>query len=386
MSMKKLMRASLIGVVGLLSLTVQAQITVVTNNWNVTPWNVTGPTLQTFETMPSWASGTANTNSGTGMPDRSDRFWTNEVAYASAGKRLLFSTSGITNNFSGAKIQPGLPLFVDLRCKIYPFATSPTILTNTVLSFYSDSKSNLVLASKLASGSTQCYTNANITILTNVYYSVMIRFASDSFDVFFTNSTLPVLSLNATTNEISKMVISGAGELDDLYVSYGDPTRSTTNYVFTGLTPSTLEERVVASWVANQAARNSALDGKTINSANALKYYLTDTALATNVFAGELGIGSIAYTPSSTSVTVVVTLKTGEAASTKKEGKINGVLKLKGAESYTNATNGVWVDLAGARKVVGSDNFTNGLATFTFTLPNSTYKFFLPVIKSNVLQ
>jgi hypothetical protein len=82
-------------------------------------------------------------------------------------------------------------------------------------------------------------------------------------------------------------------------------------------------------------------------------------------------------------VTVVVTLKTGEAASTRKEGKINGVLNLKGAESYTNATNGVWVDLAGARKV-GSDNFTNGLATYTFALTNETYKFFLPVIKSNI--
>ncbi len=380
MSMKKLMRASLIGVVGLLSLTVQAQNTIVTNNWNVTPWNVTGPTLQTFETMPSWASGTANTNSGTGMQDRSDRFWTNEVAYASAGKRLLFSTTGITNTFSGAKIQPGIPLFVDLRCKIYPFgSTPPTVVSNTVLSFYSDSKSNLVVASY--NSTIQCKTNINITILTNVYYSVMIRFASDSFDVFFTNSTLPVLSLNANANQISKMVISGAGELDDLYVSYGDPRRSTTNYFVTGWTPSTPEECVVASWVASQAATNSALAGQTITSADALKYYLTDTALAPNTFAGELGIGSIVYNPNSTSVTVVVTLKTD--ATTKKDGSINGILKIKGATSYESATSGSWSSVLDAVKI-GSDSFTNGLATYTFTLPNSTYKFFLPVIQSNI--
>jgi len=379
MSMKKLMRASLLGVVGLLTLMVQAQNTIVTNNWNVTPWNVTGPTLQPFEAMPSWAIGTGNTNNGA-MGNRSDRFWTNEVASL---KSLVFSTSGITNTFSGAKIQPGVPLFIDMRCKIYPFLTAPVIATNTVLSFYSDSKSNLVVASKSASGSTQCYTNATITIATNVYYSVMIRFSTEAFDIFFDNSTTNVLSLNATTNEISKLVISGDGELDDLYISYGDPRRSTTNYFFTGWTPNTPEESVVASWVASQAATNSALLGQIITSTNAIKYYLTDTALSTNDFTGQLGIGSIDYKPSSTSVTVVVTLKTGEAASTKKEGKINGVLKLKGAESYTNATNGVWVDLAGARKV-GFDNFTNGLATYTFALTNETYKFFLPVIKSNI--
>jgi hypothetical protein len=376
MNINKLMRASLIGVMGLLTSMVQAQNTIVTNNWNVTPWNVTGPTLQAFETMPSWAIGTGNTNNGA-MGNRSDRFWTNEVASL---KSLIFSTSGITNTFSGAKIQPGVPIFVDMRCKIYPFAsTPPTVASNTVLSFYSDSKSNLVVASYTST--VTCKTNINITILTNVYYSVMIRFAADSFDVFFDNSTTNVLSLNAATNQISKMVISGDGELDDLYISYGDPRRSTTNYFFTGWTPSTPEESVVASWVASQAATNSALVGQTITSANAINYYLTDTALSTNDFTGQLGIGSINYNPSSTSVTVVVTLKTD--GNTKKSGKINGVLKLKGAATYAAATSGTWSGVLNTVKI-GSDDFNNGLATYTFTLPDTTYKFFLPVIQSNI--
>jgi hypothetical protein len=376
MNINKLMRASLIGVMGLLTSMVQAQNTIVTNNWNVTPWNVTGPTLQAFETMPSWAIGTGNTNNGA-MGNRSDRFWTNEVASL---KSLIFSTSGITNTFSGAKIQPGVPIFVDMRCKIYPFAsTPPTVASNTVLSFYSDSKSNLVVASYTST--VTCKTNINITILTNVYYSVMIRFAADSFDVFFDNSTTNVLSLNAATNQISKMVISGDGELDDLYISYGDPRRSTTNYFFTGWTPSTPEESVVASWVASQAATNSALVGQTITSANAINYYLTDTALSANDFTGQLGIGSINYNPSSTSVTVVVTLKTD--GNTKKSGKINGVLKLKGAATYAAATSGTWSGVLNTVKI-GSDDFNNGLATYTFTLPDTTYKFFLPVIQSNI--
>jgi hypothetical protein len=326
--------------------------------------------------MPSWAIGTGNTNNGA-MGNRSDRFWTNEVASL---KSLIFSTSGITNTFSGAKIQPGVPIFVDMRCKIYPFAsTPPTVASNTVLSFYSDSKSNLVVASYTST--VTCKTNINITILTNVYYSVMIRFAADSFDVFFDNSTTNVLSLNAATNQISKMVISGDGELDDLYISYGDPRRSTTNYFFTGWTPSTPEESVVASWVASQAATNSALVGQTITSANAINYYLTDTALSANDFTGQLGIGSINYNPSSTSVTVVVTLKTD--GNTKKSGKINGVLKLKGAATYAAATSGTWSGVLNTVKI-GSDDFNNGLATYTFTLPDTTYKFFLPVIQSNI--
>jgi len=380
MIIKKLMRASLIGVVGLSALIVQAADTVVTNNWDVSPWNVKGPTLEPFTNMPPWALGTGNTNNGTISIRTDKRFWTNEVA---SGTSLIFSTAGITNIFSGAKIQPGLPLFVDMRCKIYPFATAPTNLNNTVLCFYSNQNSNLVVASKSASGYTQCQTNATITISTNEYYSVLIRFSTDTFDVYFNNSTTP-LSLNATTNEISKMVISGDGGLDDLYVSYGDPRRDFTNYFVTGWIPNTPEECVVASWVASQAATNAALIGQTITSINAVKYYLTDTALSTNVFAGELGIGSFSYDRNKSNVTVVVTLKTGDDIATKKSGKINGLISLKGAGDYNAAKDNGWVDIG--TKTILTNDFLNGVATYKFELTgnSNTNKFFLPVIKSNI--
>jgi hypothetical protein len=260
-----------------------------------------------------------------------------------------------------------------MRCKLNPFDTTPPPMDpNTILCFYANEKSNLVVAS--SSGGTK--TNTAITVLPTEYYPIMIRFATDTFDVFFTNSAMPVLSLNASTNEISKMVISGAGEMDDLYVSYGDPRRSSTNSVAV-LTPaaSTEEEKVVANWLANKM-----LTG-TYTSENATKFYLTDTTPATEEFLGDLGIASISYNPSTLKVTVVVTLKTD--ATTRKAGKINGLLKLKGAADYETAKAGTWTTISHVAKI-GADDFSNGLATYTFTLPNDTYKFFRPVIVSDI--
>jgi hypothetical protein len=371
MSINKLMRASLIGVVSLSALMVQAAT--VPAEWNVDPWT-NGVSFEDFQSVPSWATG-AGQQALAGAPNRSDRFWTNTV---SAGNQLVFSTLGITNTISGAKIQPGTPVFVDLRCKIYSFgSTPPTIAPNTLLCFYANQNSNLVVAS-----STECKTNTAITILPSEYYSVMIRFATDAFDVFFTNSATPVLSLTATTNQIARMQIAGDGQMDDLYMSYGDPTRTvyTNAITFSSWTPTSAEEKVVSNWVATQKAKQGA-SVTAITKDNAVSYYLTDSQPSDSNFAGELGIGSIAYNPNSTSVTVVVTLKTD--ASTKKTGKINGLLKLKGAQTYNDAKSGTWSSVL-ATTTIQSQDFANGVATYTFVLPNADNKFFLPVIQSNI--
>jgi hypothetical protein len=371
--LKQLMGAALMGVVVSVA---HAADTTVPGEWNVDPLTG-GASLEQFTNRPIWAvSGTLRDGSA-----RSDRFW----SATTPEKVLGFATPGMTNTFEGAKIQPGTPLFVDMRCKLTLLdAVTPAIPTNTILSFFANAKSNLV-----AVVGTQCQTNTAITVLTNELYSIMIRFATDKFDLFFTNSVEPVLSFNVTTNkQIGKLVVSGAGEMDDLYISYGDPRRDSTNYVNTPkpfASPANVDETVINNWVANQAKTNSSLVGlSSITSANAVKYYLTDTALATNVFAGELGIGSFTYNPSRSNVTVVVTLKTGaDSTTTRKKGKINGVLKLKGAATYAASTNGTWTSISEVAKI-GADDFTDGVATYTFTLPNTTYKFFLPVIQSNI--
>jgi hypothetical protein len=371
-SIKQLMCAGLICFVGAVACVVHAADTVVTNQWNVTPWNVKGPTLETFESLPVWAT---NGQAGAqiqvpGTARGYYRFWTNEVP---VGQAMSFATPGITNAFSGAKIQSGMPLFIDMRCKLNPFDTTPPSMeSNTLLCFYANEKSNLVVAS-----ASQCITNS-ATVDPTLYYPIMIRFSSDTFDVFFNNST-NAISLNATTNEISKMVISGAGEMDDLYVSYGDPMRTSTNSLAKlsdgSLTPSA-EELVIVNWLANKGVTgNYAI-------ADAANFYLTDTAPTNTTFTGELGIGSFNYNPSTSNVTVVVTLKTD--ASAKKTGKINGLLGLKGAGDYTSAKANGWVDIG--TKAMLTNDFVNGVATYKFELTGdaNTNKFFLPVIKSNI--
>lgn len=364
---KRLNYASLIGVASVLACVAQAVDTVVPDQWNLVPWT-DGAKFESFNTVkPAWAvteslvTGTARSNS---------RFWYGEVA---VGTALNFATLGITNTFSGAKIQIGTPVFIDMRCKLNPFDTTPPAMEpNTILCFYANQNSNLVVAS-----ATECKTNLSVTVNPSTYYPIMVRFAVDKFDVFFNNDTTPALFLNATTNEISKMVISGAGEMDDLYVSYGDPTRSSTNSLaaLNSWTPVTEEEYVVANWLANKVSSGS------YTKANAEKFYLTDTTPAGNTFDGELGIGSFSYDPSTLKVSVVVTLKTD--ASTKKTGKINGVLKLKGAATYADAKSGTWSGVLDAVKI-GADDFTDGVATYTFTLQNADNKFFLPVIQSQI--
>jgi len=370
-SKKRLTYANLIGVAGVFSLMVQAANTTVPGQWNVNPW-ADGLSLEQFSDLPPWAS-TEILADGTARPAGS-RFWNP----TSNEKVLSFATPGITNTFSGAKIQPGMPLFIDMRCKLTPFDTTPPPMeSNTLLCFYANEKSNLVVASV-----SQCITNG-ATVDPAQYYPIMIRFASATFDVYFNNSPTAI-SLKATTNEISKMVISGAGEMDDLYVSYGDPRRSQGYYTVTAPFDSPdATQKVINNWVASQATTNAALLNQTISGPNAEKYYLTDTALSTADFTGQLGIGSFNYDPSTSNVTVVVTLKTD--SSTKKTGKINGKLQLKGAGDYNAAKSGGWSSVLATTTILTND-FVNGVAKYTFKLTGdaNTNKFFLPIIVSDI--
>jgi hypothetical protein len=365
---KRLNYASLIGVASVLACVVQAANTVVPDRWDVTPY-ANGLNIESFNAAqpPAWAiteglvTGSARSNS---------RFWYNDIT---VGTALNFATLGITNTFSGAKIQIGTPVFIEMRCKLNPFDTTPPLMEpNTILCFYANQNSNLVVAS-----ASECKTNLSVTVIPSTYYPIMVRFAVDKFDVFFNNETeTATLSLASTTNEISKMVISGAGEMDDLYVSYGNPRRGTANSGITlGWTPSGEEESVVANWLASKVSSGN------FTKANAEKFYLTDTVPTGDTFDGELGVGSFSYNPSTLQVTVAVTLKTSSIA--KKTGKINGKLKLKGATDYAAAKGGSWSSVLAAVEI-NSEDFADGVAEYTFTLPNDTYKFFLPVIVSQI--
>lgn len=387
MRIKKLTCASWIGLASVFTLVAQAANTTVTNNWNVAEWT-NGSTLETFEVRPAWATGQVVTNSPA-WTNRYDRFW--GPTGFSAGNHLVFSLPTgitITNTFSGAIIQTGVPIFIDMRCKLNPFdaTQTPTIDPNTKLCFYSNEKSNLVIASY---SPYQCITN-QVIVDPSVYYSIMIRFATDKFDVFFNNTSDPTASLNATATKLSMMVISGDGEMDDLYVSCGDPRRTWTNAVNLVTLPGSpsAEQLIISSWVANQAATNPNLLNKSFDIADAEKFYLTDTAPTNNTFTGELGIASFSYNPIASNVTVFVTLKAGSGTATRKDGKINGILQLKGVGDYNTAKSGNWpTDCLGTTTIL-TNNFVNGVAKYTFKLEGNanTNKFFLPVIKSQVNQ
>jgi hypothetical protein len=383
MSIKKLTCASWIGLASVFTLVAQAasENIMVPAQWNMPTWT-DGAAFQTFdgEELPTWA----NTQGTATSPARTEPFpfW-NDVP---VGNALKFSTeTGITATLGDAKIQPGVPLFIYMRCKMNPFASAPDIDVATKLCFYMNAENHLVVA-KFGQIKT-----TTVDVESAVYYPIMIRFASDTFDVFFNGSTEVAASLaNVATTQLSRMVISGDGEMDDLYVSYGDPTRysATAEVALDGWTPTLAEEIVAANWVANQKAKGGA-SVTHISKANAENYYLTGTTPSNADFAGELGIGSFSYDPSTHNVTVIVTLTAGAGTAVKKDstthGKINGILKLKGATDYDKAKAGgtSWETIAGAINIEAND-FAGGVATYTFNLPDDTYKFFLPIIVSDV--
>ena len=346
-------------------------------DWNQTTWT-SGCYFESFnDAVPAWAGDstiTADTTTEVGT-----RFWRNDsTASYALGKQLCFSTTGITNTFTGANSTELDPLYVDMMCKFTLMDGDPANETGDfLLRTYVNSGSNLVVQTV---GKTNTLSAVADRISPDAYYRLTIKLMGTNYQVKVND--VAKMTLSGTMNGFTKLILTGSGYIDDLYVSHGDPSRSAgyvagasafSNAGTTGA--SDAELHAVNNWLATtNTAIAAGTTGVTIDKVS--KYFLTSTE--PKVTSGvlddasiSLGISDFSYDPSTSKITVKVYLKVNDAAKT---GKINGRIQLYGKADRATTT---WTALDAKTPMM--TDFTDGYtASYTFDAASCT--FFKPVI------
>ena len=347
----------------------------VPTEWNVAPMT-DGAYLENFTSLPAWAgtpgasevTGTFPTMSGSSFPTRSNAW------FSSTGNVLALDTEGtvisniLQNTGGGAVSFATEPVYVDMKVRFNPMEDDPdpTVLSNCKLAVFVNSEYKLVVAS----GSTS---QTNSTVLdTNLWYQITVRMTNNICNVYrddvevFTGVTL---NSSGTASALDALSFKGAGYVDDLYVSRGDPAYAVEGPTTTiptlpgdGSNVPTDEQQTRI----NKYVSDLGLTGLSNLSQDQLSQaYLVDATLTGDPAAPtiDFGISSIVVIDD-THVRVTAELAVNSGA---KSGDINGRIQLQGKTTKT----GSWEDLGGAV----TPSFTGGEFTTTFTIP-SGYRFF----------
>lgn len=358
-------------------------------NWNVST-STNGAYLEDFNAVPNWASVAGQTISSvtdrTGpFPSRSNVWF---AAAAVTNVLLLDGNTAVTNCFTNTAGNVSFAtnaVFTDMKIKFYPLADvdvpSSDTLQTCKLAIYVNANSNLVAAVY----GTPCKYNTNaIALNLSNWYQMTVRLNNGLFNVL--TNDVPAftgLSLNNSVgvqNALSNIVISGAGSLDELYVSYGNPA-----YVGTmgGVPPASLGsfptnvDASVTNWLANFFNNGSLVSSGAVfsqfNKSQLDAAFLlgilggtsTNPEPTTNLFS----VVSINMT-SPTNVTLVCSLTTNSAPFT--GVSIVGGIQLQGKQSWAATS---WTNVSD----VLTPSFVSGSATCNFTVTNG-YHFFHPLI------
>ncbi len=387
---KRLVKAARAGIVCVFALVLHGEVRAADSSvpleWNVGPMR-SGAYLEAFEgvAVPAWAGAVGfNVLSNyypamTGLPVRSN-------AWFDAGSKVLqLETAGevVTNTLAhsdaSAVTYTNQPVYVDLRMKFDPLSTAPEeeLMANVKMALFVSSEGKLVAVHNGGSAT-------NSTVLdTNKWYQVTVKLEDGLFDVLLNDvqifSNLAVKNAG-TANTLSSANFYGTGLIDELYVSHGNPaylipgpTAAIPDLPADGSNPPTDEEQTrINKWLNGYPAVTTL---SLTQDELSMAYLLDDL----NVLNGTNGV-AVTYSfgiskfdlTSPTSLNVTVKLDVDAGA---KDGPINGRIQLQG-----KATIGAsWTTLAGAITPAFAD-FTNGEATYTFTIPANGYKFFKPLI------
>lgn len=357
----------------------------VPSSWNVAPMT-NGAYREAFETnLPAWAgrvgaSMLSNlTYSAAGLPTRSNEW------FEAHQKVLLLDTEGsvITNTLAypgaeGAVSFASKPVYVDMRVRFDAIADAPSAET------LADSKLAVFVssASKLVAVSADGWATNAVAIDTNEWHQLTIKMLDGKFDVLLDDQTVftDLTLMNVGANVLSAASFCGTGLIDDLYVSHGDPAYAITGP--TGTIPDLPANGANVPTDEEQTHINVWLDG--LNAVTSLGS-MTQDQLSEAYLIGELAVDGGVASPvnysfgiasleilSPTSLVVTLSLTSDNGA---KEGPINGRVQLQGKTTVA----GAWTTLSGAITPSYAD-FTNGQATYTFTIPEGGYQFFRPLI------
>lgn len=348
--------------------------------WNAAPMT-TGAYLEDFTSLPTWAglsgdsvvTSTFPTMSGSSFPTRSNTW------FSSTGNVLALDTAGtvITNQLEDSSSQPVSfavnPVYVDMKVRFNPIEDDPdpAVLSNCKLAVFVNSEYKLVVASGTTS-------TTNSTVLdTNKWHQITVRMTNNICNVYRNDQLVfENVSLNnssGTAKALDALSFKGAGYVDDLYVSRGDPTYAVEGPTTTIPTlpadgsnvPTDEQQTRINKYLSDQTNLNS-LD-MTQDELSAA--YLADASLTGDNASATVAFGiSKIEVVSATSVQITASLDVAGGA---KAGAINGRIQLQGKVNKGDS----WTTLSGAVSP-GSVSFSGGEYTFTYTIPAGGYKFF----------
>lgn len=361
--------------------------------WNVTPLK-SGAYIETFATVPEWATAVGSSTQAVksavspldNAPSRTNDW------FAGATKALALDTEGgsITNELTetGSELPNAAvpatvanPAYIDMLVRFDALEDAPesSELTGAKLAIYAMEVSDEVKLICWANDST--YTSAD-TINTGAWNRVTIKLFGDNFTVLLNDEVRTFLDGSgqsvsefslANGGALSGTIFRGTGDLANLYVSHCDPkygvagATEEANKLLDSATVSDLNNVTNVTKIQKWMADNKTNVPSDASDANILTGYMLGADAP--VSSADLSITSIdVLPPSQVKVTVGLAIN-----GTAKDGQINGVLSLKGANTeggaYSNLTDTVFT---GA-------NFTGGSAEFIFTVP-SGYHIFKPVL------
>jgi len=362
----------------------QAADSTVPINWNVSPIT-NGAYRESFENTNSltWAmfrtgvSVVTNLTISDSLPARSNAW------FGASTKVLQLDTDGsvLTNSIISSDASPvsfaSSPVYVDMRVKFDAMTDGPdpALLNDTKLAVFVSSDCRLVAVN--ANGWT-----TNATLLdTNKWHQLTIKLTNGTYAVSLDDAVVfPSLALknSGTANQMDAASFYGTGLIDELYIGHGDPA-----YAVTGPTtaipqlpsaganqPSDVQQTRINAWLSAHPGVTSlaSLSQDQLSQAYLLNELADGTPAPVDCSFGVFAFDVV----SATSINVTVLLSTTSGA---KNGKLNGWIQLQGKVNYADAS---WTTLDGAITPSYVD-FTNGKATYTFTVP-AGYKFFKPLI------
>lgn len=365
----------------------QAADSVVPSAWNVAPMQA-GACLEAFDAAlpPTWA-GRAGVSvvtnqypTMTGLPVRANEW------FGANAKVLRLDTEGavVSNTVAypaseGAVSFASKPIYVDMRIRFDVMTDTPTpeALAGSKLAVFVASDAKLVAVHENG------WITNSVATDTNLWHQLTIKMLNGVYDVLLNEqvvfSRLLIRNVGAA-NTLGATCFCGTGLIDNLYISHGDPAYAVTGP--TGTIPSLPAPGSNPPSDVEQTQINAWLDG--LNSVTSLSN-LTQDELSLAYLLNELdessgealdpvytfGISALdLVTP--TTLVVTASLTTGSGA---KSGTINGKIQLQGKVNMGDG----WTTLSGAITPSFAD-FTNGQATYTFTIPADGYQFFKPLI------